>query len=289
MATLTAADVAHFKDEGFHCGLRSLSSAALLAARAAYAALETKHDRQFLSVGVHNTHLLPWGWAIASSPPAVAAAAELLGSADVVCLGSHVFCKYGPSEEFVSWHQDATYWRLSHPAGSEGEAGRESVVVSVWTALDDVPLETGPVRMVPGSHKAGYLPHELGAAEAQGENLLSQRQLCPVAPEDEATAVSMVLKAGEVCAKRCGAAQCPCDDADRCVRAYPPQASIHDGLTVHGSEPNRSQLRRLGVTHLYARADVVTPKDAWPNSVLVNGAASSAKGALELLPTPASA
>ena len=45
----------------------------------------------------------------------------------------------------LAWHQDAPLWPILRPMTQ----------VSAWIALDDVDLENGCMRMVPGSHKWG--------------------------------------------------------------------------------------------------------------------------------------
>ncbi|MEL0123213.1 MAG: phytanoyl-CoA dioxygenase family protein, partial [Paracoccaceae bacterium] len=49
----------------------------------------------------------------------------------------------------VSWHQDLTYWGLSHDDQ-----------VSMWLALSPATQESGCMRMIPGSHKLGKVEHQ---------------------------------------------------------------------------------------------------------------------------------
>ena len=69
----------------------------------------------------------------------------------------------------------------------------------------------------------------IGDATAAG-NLLSINQELAVAPEDEARAVDLELRAG--------------------------QMSLHDGSLVHGSLPNHSDRRRCGLTIRYVPTHV---------------------------------
>ena len=78
------------------------------------------------------------------------------------------------------------------------------------------------MRVLPGTQRGGIREH--GKSAAQG-NLLSINQEVPVTPEEDASAVDLLLKAGE--------------------------ASIHDGALIHGSLPNRSTRRRCGLTLRY--------------------------------------
>jgi len=79
----------------------------------------------------------------------------------------------------VSWHQDLTYWGLSHDDQ-----------VSMWLALSPATEASGCMRMIPGSHRQGRIEHETTEDET---NVLFQGQtvngvdedaavMCPLAP-----------------------------------------------------------------------------------------------------------
>jgi phytanoyl-CoA hydroxylase len=73
----------------------------------------------------------------------------------------------------LPWHQDGgVFWGVDQPP-----------TLTIWTALDDVPVESGCVELVPGSHKAGF------ATPAGGT--------IPAALVDEARAVPLPAVAGE--------------------------------------------------------------------------------------------
>jgi non-haem Fe2+, alpha-ketoglutarate-dependent halogenase len=71
---------------------------------------------------------------------------DLLGE-NVVCWGSHYFCKMPRDPKTVSWHQDSAYWPLS-----------PSKTATVWLAIDDADPENASLRVVPGSHLHGLIP-----------------------------------------------------------------------------------------------------------------------------------
>ena len=48
----------------------------------------------------------------------------------------------------ISWHQDLTYWGLSHDDQ-----------VSLWLALSPASIKSGCMKMIPGSHKCGRKKH----------------------------------------------------------------------------------------------------------------------------------
>ena len=85
---------------------------------------------------------------------------DLLGE-DLICWGTHYFCKMPGEGKRVSWHQDASYWPLT-PART----------VTVWLAIDDASEENGAMQVIPGSHLHGQVDYEQSAAEE--DNVLNQ-------------------------------------------------------------------------------------------------------------------
>lgn len=97
----------------------------------------------------------------------------------------------------------------------------EPDVVTAWVALSPSNRESGCMKMLPGSHKLAQLPHHDTLAE---HNLLTRGQEIAV-EVNEREAEYLILKPGEI--------------------------SLHNIRTVHGSEPNRSHQRRIGVAMRY--------------------------------------
>ena len=87
--------------------------------------------------------------------------------------------------------------------------------LTAWFAFTDSTVKSGCMRVLPGSHAQGPRRHVETFAQ---DNLLSRGQT--VADVDESRAVDLVLKAGEI--------------------------SFHSETTIHGSNPNDSDDRRLG-------------------------------------------
>jgi hypothetical protein len=50
----------------------------------------------------------------------------------------------------VPWHQDLGYLRPD---------AEETFMVNFWIPLVDAPMETGPLQVIPGSHRWGLIPH----------------------------------------------------------------------------------------------------------------------------------
>ena len=100
---------------------------------------------------------------------------------------------------------------------------RPLATATVWVALDASTPENGCLRVISGSHKASRLfPHH----PRDGD--LTQHQEIDADAYDRSRAADIVLEAGQV--------------------------SIHDVYLIHGSEPNRSDKRRAGVTYRYMPA-----------------------------------
>ncbi|MCC7334950.1 MAG: phytanoyl-CoA dioxygenase family protein [Pirellulaceae bacterium] len=81
-------------------------------------------------------------------PAIVSAVSDLLGP-NVVCWGSHFFCKMPKDGKRVPWHQDSTYWPLS-----------PTKTVTVWLAIDDADPENANMKFIPRSHLHGLIDYD---------------------------------------------------------------------------------------------------------------------------------
>jgi hypothetical protein len=149
---------------------------------------------------------------------------------DILLWDSSFIIKEAGNEKFVSWHQDLTYWGLDRDD-----------VVSIWLALSPATVESGCMRMIPGSHRAGRVEHKLTADTG---NLLSQGQTI-AAELDEAIAVDTPLQPG--------------------------QMSLHHGWTFHASHPNRSKDRRIGLNMNLAAPSIRQTRFAGDSAMLLRG------------------
>jgi non-heme Fe2+,alpha-ketoglutarate-dependent halogenase len=87
--------------------------------------------------------------------------------------------------------------------------------VTPWLALSPSNRETGCMTMIPGSHRERIFQHE---DSFEKDNILTRGQA--IADVDVSSGVDLILKPG--------------------------QMSMHHAMTVHGSQPNLSQQRRIG-------------------------------------------
>jgi ectoine hydroxylase-related dioxygenase (phytanoyl-CoA dioxygenase family) len=145
----------------------------------------------------------------------------------------------------VSWHQDSTYWGLSKPD-----------IVTAWVAFTPSTVESGCLRVVPGSHLRDQLPH--GDTFAT-DNMLTRGQEVKVTV-DERDALDVVLRPGEM--------------------------SLHHVRLIHGSEPNRAAHRRIGFAIRYLPTSVRQTSGIRDTATLVRGRDDFGHFALE--PAPAS-
>lgn len=208
---LTQDQILAYEADGFLSGLQVADEEKATQIRKRFDFLEAQEGREKCRLGLLDRHFdQKFIWDLAVHPKVLDRIEALIGP-DFLLLATHFFCKYGPDEKFVAWHQDVTYWGLKPPEA-----------ITAWYAVDPSDRGNGCVRVIPGSHRQGMLTH--GKAEQEG-NLLSVNQEVRVSEADEGRAVDLVLKAGEI--------------------------SIHHGQTIHGSLPNQSTRRRCGLTIRY--------------------------------------
>ncbi len=200
-----------YRRSGFLAGIRVMTDEETRHYRKCFDALEAKEGQEKSENGLTDAHLdQGFVWEIASHPRILDCVTSLIGP-NLFVLGSHFFCKYGPEDKFVAWHQDLRYWGLEPP-----------LAVSAWYAVDDSDVENGCMRVIPGLHRDRLLEH--GKSQQEG-NLLSINQEIQLDQQTEQLAVDCVLRAGEI--------------------------SLHDGMAIHGSLPNRSTRRRCGLAIAY--------------------------------------
>lgn len=94
-------------------------------------------------------------------------------------------------------------------------------VVTAWVALSDAPIESGAMKFIPGSHKWSQVAHQ---DTFHKDNLLSRGQEIAV-DVDESKGVYVPLEAGEI--------------------------SLHHIRAAHGSAPNTTNDRRIGLAIRY--------------------------------------
>jgi ectoine hydroxylase-related dioxygenase (phytanoyl-CoA dioxygenase family) len=135
--------------------------------------------------------------------------ADLTGARDIRIWGVQMIDKppatADAGKSVIGWHQDDQYWSMY----GKGE------IVTVWIAMNDVTIDSGPVRFVRGSQRWGARP---GGDFYNGDlETLRKAMLADSAQRWEECPA--VLPRGAV--------------------------SVHDRLTIHGSGPNISPTHRM--------------------------------------------
>ena len=146
----------------------------------------------------------------------VGMAATLLGCEAVRLWQDQAIWKPGTDgvlvdEGNIGFHQDYAYWRESSTTN----------MVSANIALQEVTVENGALRMIPGSHELGLLSNYGGFFDSDLSSARQRLQADLGVKED----VPIELKAGQV--------------------------SFHHSLTVHGSGPNTTASPRVVLAPAY--------------------------------------
>ncbi len=179
---LTPAQVDAFARNGYHFPLRALSADQALAYRRKLEHSEATLGGPLRGALRSKPHLIfTWANDLIRLPAILDAVEDILGP-NLLVWSTSFFIKEARDPSYVSWHQDSTYWGLSHPD-----------VVTAWVALSVSTVENGCMRVIPGSHLKDQLPHQDTFAE---NNLLTRGQEVMV-EVDEADAVDVELQPGE--------------------------------------------------------------------------------------------
>ncbi|MEL7155582.1 MAG: phytanoyl-CoA dioxygenase family protein [Actinomycetota bacterium] len=112
-------------------------------------------------------------------------------------------------------------------------------LVTVWVALSNADEEAGCMRVLPRSHLTD-LEHD---ETYDADNLLTRGQHIPDVADDDTVAMPLA----------------------------PGQASFHNVATAHGSGPNRSSDRRIGLSLHYMPTHTRQTLADWDSAALVRG------------------
>ena len=227
-ATLSKKAIQKYRDDGFTPAVRIMSKEEAEHFRIRLQAVEAvvgelKGGRRL------KCHLLyKWVSDLIRKPAIVDRVETLLGP-NVLCWGTDLWLKEPDSNKFVSWHQDNQYWGIS---GTE--------LLTAWIALSPATVESGCMRMLPGSHKCDGLEH---VDTFHKDNMLTRGQ--SIFEIDENQAVNIEVDTGE--------------------------AVFFNYRIAHASHPNLSQERRIGIAIRYIPPSVKQLKSEWDSATLIRG------------------
>ncbi|MGI9389467.1 MAG: phytanoyl-CoA dioxygenase family protein [Boseongicola sp.] len=203
---LTEQQLESYRRDGFLHPVPIISDDEAGQMRQALEQVEADHPEALTGAGRNNPHLvLPFLDAFVHNQRMLDVVEDLIGP-DILVWATVLFIQEPNDPGYVSWHQDYTHMGLEPHAG-----------VSAWLALTPSTVESGCMRMIPGSHRDAILDHRDTFDE---DNLLTRGQT--IQGVDESKAVDLVLQPGEI--------------------------SLHHPHTIHASSPNRSGERRIGFT-----------------------------------------
>ncbi|MGI9288744.1 MAG: phytanoyl-CoA dioxygenase family protein [Pseudomonadales bacterium] len=167
-----------YQRDGFVSGVEIVSAAQAAAHRKAMESAESKIGPLHYKTKVHTILRSPLQ--LATLPRVLDIVQGLIGP-DILVYNVTYIVKEADTASHVSWHQDLTYWGLSHDDQ-----------VSMWLALSPASVKSGCMQMIPGSHVHGRLAHDITEDKT---NVLFQGQTVP--DVDETAAVTCALRPGE--------------------------------------------------------------------------------------------
>ncbi|HIF09268.1 MAG TPA: phytanoyl-CoA dioxygenase [Sneathiellales bacterium] len=241
---LTGDAIEALRRDGFHFPIHGVSEVDAADYRLQLETFENENGGALKGSHRFKSHLLfKWLADLVRAPHILDAVEDLIGP-NIMCWNTHWFIKEANSASFVSWHQDNNYWGLD-----------TEDLVSVWVALSPATIESGCMRMLPGSHLNPILPHVDTNAE---HNMLTRGQTIDV-DIDENLAVDVELKTG-----------------DAALFAY---------QIAHASYPNQSDDRRIAVALRYIPPTAKQMLADWDSAALVRGEDTHGNFEHEPLPT----
>jgi hypothetical protein len=181
-----------------------------------------------------------WAWDLSTHPRLLNCLEQLLGP-DIVLKSTRLLYKYGKSASYVGWHQDGVTERLA-----------DNHAPAIWLGLTAATVENGCLRVVPRSHRQGFLPHDarpiqdtfggddnLGRTEVRSRERVDELSgRITMVPPDVGSPVDLVMRPGEM--------------------------SIHQPLILHGSNANLSSEPRIGLSASYSTPELChLPSVVW--------------------------
>lgn len=229
--SLTRTQIDHYHRDGYLSPVRVIDEDRAIDIRGKVEDLEATLGGRIAGIQ-RSKFYLRYRWAYdLATTPSMLDAAEDLIGPDILLYYSNCWFKNDGDQGYVTWHQDITYF------GHEPDD-----VLTFWIALTPSTEESGCMQVLPGTHREGPLP--LTAPDINAKNMLPSGQLVDY-DVFSVTPVSMPLAPGE--------------------------ASIHHVCAIHGSLPNMSDNRRMGVTFCFQPPHLKQRGERRTSALLVRG------------------
>ena len=176
----------------------------------------------------------PFMWRLTGDDRLLDIAARFIGN-DVALFAAHYIAKPPRTGKPVLWHQDGSYWPLE-----------PMEVTTLWVAATDSTRDNGCMRVIPGTQNAKLIKKSDLAELDQSKYVLG----FGIREEDidDSDAIDIELSAGDV--------------------------SIHNPAIIHGSNENRTDSWRIGLTLRYIPTKTHVNK-ADHESLLLRGSADA--------------
>ena len=226
---LTDLQVSQFQETGFLSAFPVLSADQARHLRANLETFEAENDGVLTGSLRFKNHLLfKWLSDLIRSPKILDAVEDIIGH-NIMVWATDWWIKEANSPQFVSWHQDSQYWGLD-----------TAKLVTVWVALSPSTIESGCMRILPGSHVGPDLAHE---ETYHDDNMLTRGQ--SISGIDEDKAVNLEVQTG--------------------------QAVLFAFRIAHASYPNQTDDRRIGLAIRYIPTDTQQQYSDQDSAALVRG------------------
>jgi ectoine hydroxylase-related dioxygenase (phytanoyl-CoA dioxygenase family) len=214
---LTEEQVEHFHTQGFLSPVPVLSPDEVARYRGHLEAFEAKYPNDTRKLKSKSHLLCPWVEEIARLPHVLDVYEDLIGP-NLLCYSMAFRIKNPDGKTFAGWHQDGAYNPI------------RPILVLGALALSECSAEHGCLKVIPGSHKSGTLPH---IDTGDPDSILSRGQYIST-DFDKSQAVDVSLRPGEI--------------------------GLFNSEILHGSPVNTADERRIMLlvemmpTHVEARA-----------------------------------
>jgi non-heme Fe2+,alpha-ketoglutarate-dependent halogenase len=178
---LSFREVAQFHEQGFLPPISVLSEGEVAHFRNCLESFERRFPQDTKKLKSKSHLLCPWVGDIARHPRMLDVYEDLIGP-DILCYSMAFRIKESDGRTHAGWHQDGAYNPI------------KPILVIGALALDECTLAHGCLKVIPGSHKTGVLPH---VDTGNADSILSRGQYID-AHFDQSQAVDLVLRPGEI-------------------------------------------------------------------------------------------
>lgn len=228
---LTKQQVSLFKKNGCISPLNMIPKIQASEFRKRFEYAEESRGGKLKGMELHKSYLfLTFLNEIARYPKILDAVEDLIGP-DILVFSSSLFIKEPKNEQFISWHQDSTYWHFDPPE-----------ILTCWVALTPCHQANGCMKIAIGSHLWGQVDHDERSEE---NNMLSRNQEISSKLIDKVPTQDIILQPGQV--------------------------SFHHLFSAHASGPNYSNDRRIGFAIRYMATSVRQKAGPKLTAMLVRG------------------